>query len=75
MISAEATGSRILLSITGNKADTFRLERAFYKGSAWHTWTADGWILNTESPVALPIAAGDFVDSYDFDLIELMQAI
>ena len=65
MISAEATGSRILLSITGNKADTFRLERAFYKDSAWHTWTSDGWIINTESPVALPIAAGDFVDSYD----------
>lgn len=66
MISAEATSSKILLSVSGN-AESFRLERAFYKDRAWHTWTADGWIKNTESPVALAVAAGDFVDSYDLE--------
>lgn len=67
MITAEATSSRILLNIQSFKAETFRLERAFYKDSAWYTWTSDGWILNTESPVVLPITAGDFVDSSELE--------
>lgn len=66
MISAEATSSKILLSVSGN-TESFRLERAFYKDRTWYTWTADGWIKNTESPVALAVAAGDFVDSYDLE--------
>lgn len=64
MITAEATSSRIILSFSGS-AESYRIERAFYKNRAWHTWTSDGWILNTESPVALPVAAGDFIDSTD----------
>lgn len=66
MISAEAASSKILLSINGN-AEYFRLERAFYKDRAWYTWTADGWVINTKSPVVLAVAAGDFVDSSDLE--------
>ena len=65
MITAEATSARIILTLSHSKADSFRLEREFYKDRAWYTWTSDGWVLNTESPVALPVAAGDFVDSFD----------
>lgn len=61
-IKAESTSTRIVLTISGAAA-SYRLERAFYKSRAWHTWTADGWILNTESPEALAVPAGDFVDS------------
>lgn len=67
MITAEATSTRIVLSLKNEKAEAFRLERAFFKDRAWHTWTADGWVINTESPVALPCAAGDFVDSSDLE--------
>ena len=65
MITAEATSARIILTLSNSKTDSFRLEREFYKDRAWYTWTSDGWVLNTESPVALPVAAGDFVDSFD----------
>ena len=65
MITAEATSARIILTLSNSKADSFRLEREFYKDRAWYTWTSDGWVLNAESPVALPVAAGDFVDSFD----------
>lgn len=67
MITAEATSTRIILTIASNNAESFRLEREFYKDRAWFTWTSDGWIRNTESPVALPVAAGDFVDSSDLE--------
>ena len=63
MIVAEATSSRIVLTIESHSAESFRLERAYYKERAWYTWTSDGWVLNTESPVVLPVTAGDFVDS------------
>lgn len=64
MITAEATSLGIILKLTGN-AETFRVEREFYKDRNWYTWTADGWIINTKSPVALAVAAGDFVDSFN----------
>jgi hypothetical protein len=67
MITAESTSSRIVLTIENSSSDSFRLERAYYKDRAWHTWTSDGWIANTESPVALEVAAGDFVDSADLE--------
>lgn len=66
MITAEATSTRIVLTLEKPDISSFRLERAYYKGiRAWYTWTADGWILNTESPVVSPVPAGDFVDSSD----------
>lgn len=66
MLTAEATSLGIILKLSGN-AEAYRVEREFYKDKAWYTWTADGWAKNTESPVALPIAAGDFVDSSDLE--------
>ena len=67
MLKAEATSTRIILTLENPRAELFRLERAFYKDRAWRTWTSAGWIPNTESPVALPIAAGDFVDSSELE--------
>ena len=67
MITAEATSTRIILTLTNGNAESFRLERSFYKENAWYTWTSDGWILNTESPVVLPISAGDFIDSSNLE--------
>ena len=64
MMTVEATSTRIVISLQG-AVSAYRLERQFYKDSGWHTLTADGWVLNAESPVALAVAAGDFVDSQD----------
>lgn len=66
MLAAEATSLGIVLKLSGD-AEAYRVEREFFKDRAWHAWTADGWVKNTESPVALPVAAGDFVDSSDLE--------
>lgn len=64
-ISAEATSSRIIVSIIGEEGTQYVLQRAFYTDKTWLTLTESGYTLLTDEILPKLLTIGDFIDSYE----------